>query len=389
MSWGFVAGAAIVTIGGAIQADENRSAANKAADAQRQGLQQAGDINQQQLIEARREYDAQMQEYQRRTDELQQQHDQLMTNLAPFQQAGQGALYEMLALSGIAAPGIAAPAGTTGGPAPGGITDPNGPAPGGITNYQEYRAIGYDLYHRFGSKYKDLEAKVQETYPNLDKYAIRKLFASEVSQLQTQNPNLSAENIYDRISSVGMQHVPVSSPYAGMTGDQAQQAAIAKIADSPVLRALTQQGEQAILQNASATGGLRGGNVQSALAQYRPAMLQKAISDQYAQLGQIASTGTSAITAAPYTPAAGSYPANMPQDSTAANLAIQQGNVNAQLALAKAQADAKMIGSIAQGVGYGVGGYLNQAQNPAYTYDASQGSQLQSVVNPDGTVSYF
>lgn len=377
MSWGFVAGAAIVTIGGAIQADENRSAANKAADAQTQGLQQAGDINQQQLIEAKREYDAQMQEYQRRTGELQQQHDQLMTNLAPFQQAGQGALYEMMALSGIAAP-----KGATSGTAAQ-MTD------------EQSQQLTHDLYGYFGSsRYGLLGGKLQEMYPDLSSRDLRAALSNEVARLQKDNPGITAGEVFNKISKDGLKHMPVTiapetSRYAGMTGDQAQQAAIAKIADSPVLRALTQQGEQAILQNASATGGLRGGNVQSALAQYRPAMLQKAISDQYAQLGQIASTGASAITAAPYTPAAGSYPANMPQDSTAANLAIQQGNVNAQLALAKAQADAKMIGSIAQGVGYGVGGYLNQAQNPAYTYDASQGSQLQSVVNPDGTVSYF
>jgi hypothetical protein len=58
-----------------------------------------------------------------------------------------------------------------------------------------------------------------------------------------------------------------------------------------LLQALTQQGEQALLQQASATGGLRGGNIQGALAQFRPAMLQAALDQQYARLGGLSEAG--------------------------------------------------------------------------------------------------
>ena len=77
----------------------------------------------------------------------------------------------------------------------------------------------------------------------------------------------------------------------GMNGAGAQSGAISAIANSPLLQQLTQQGENAMLQNASATGGLRGGNLQGALAQYRPAMLQQAIDQQYARLGGMTSLG--------------------------------------------------------------------------------------------------
>jgi hypothetical protein len=77
----------------------------------------------------------------------------------------------------------------------------------------------------------------------------------------------------------------------GLRGAEEQRAAIEQIAGSPLLQALTQQGEQALLQRASATGGLRGGNIQGALAQFRPAMLQAALDQQYARLGGLTSLG--------------------------------------------------------------------------------------------------
>lgn len=77
----------------------------------------------------------------------------------------------------------------------------------------------------------------------------------------------------------------------GLAGPEAQAAAIAQLEGSPQFKAMLQQGESAILQNASATGGLRGGNTQAALAQFRPAMLSQLIQQQMAQLGGLSSMG--------------------------------------------------------------------------------------------------
>lgn len=76
-------------------------------------------------------------------------------------------------------------------------------------------------------------------------------------------------------------------------GAQGQQQAINQIEQSPMFQALARQGEDAILQNASATGGLRGGNVQGALAQFRPALLNQQIQQQYENLGEITRIGQS------------------------------------------------------------------------------------------------
>ena len=77
----------------------------------------------------------------------------------------------------------------------------------------------------------------------------------------------------------------------GLRGQDEYQNAIASIENGPQMQALTQQGENALLQNAAATGGLRGGNLQAALAQFRPKMLSELLDQQYSKLGGITALG--------------------------------------------------------------------------------------------------
>lgn len=78
------------------------------------------------------------------------------------------------------------------------------------------------------------------------------------------------------------------------TADQQQAAAVAKFENSPYFQAITRQAENAILQNTSATGGLRGGNVQGALSATRPILLQNLIDKQLANLSGLTSIGQNA-----------------------------------------------------------------------------------------------
>lgn len=80
----------------------------------------------------------------------------------------------------------------------------------------------------------------------------------------------------------------------GLGGNDAQSAAISQVNNSPYMQELMKQGESSILQNASATGGLRGGNTQGALAQFRPGMLNQLIQQQYANLGGLSGMGFNA-----------------------------------------------------------------------------------------------
>jgi hypothetical protein len=133
----------------------------------------------------------------------------------------------------------------------------------------------------------------------------------------------------------------------GLAGDDAQQQAIASIADSPQMQALTAQGENAILQNSAATGGVRGGNTQGALAQFRPAMLSQLIESQYSKLGGLAGMGQAS--------AAGQASAGQTMANNISNLLQQQGSAQAGNYLAQGQAQANMWGNLSGAAGTLIG----------------------------------
>lgn len=130
---------------------------------------------------------------------------------------------------------------------------------------------------------------------------------------------------------------------AGVSGPEAQQAAITALEQGPQFRALVKQGEEAILQQAAATGGLRGGNIQGALAQFRPQILSSLIEQQYGRLGGLTSTGQAS--------AARQASAAQATGTNIANLLQQSGAAQAGAALARGQATANMWGDITGTVG--------------------------------------
>jgi len=143
----------------------------------------------------------------------------------------------------------------------------------------------------------------------------------------------------------------------GNNGPEAQQKAIQAIEMGPEFAALTRQGEEAILQNASATGGLRGGNVQASLAKFRPEVLSSLINQQYQRLGGLTSIGQAS---AGMQAQGGQAFAN-----NIGNLYNQRGEVIAGQALANGQANANMWGNIAGSVGFAAGrGLFNGSQPP-------------------------
>lgn len=129
----------------------------------------------------------------------------------------------------------------------------------------------------------------------------------------------------------------------GMNGQDKQRAAIQSIQDSPEMAALTQQGEAGILANASATGGLRGGDVQSALGQFRPALLSQLIGERFNKLGQITQYGQAS--------AAGTASAATTAGGQISGAIMNNGGVQANAALASGAAQAGMYNSIGNSLG--------------------------------------
>jgi hypothetical protein len=127
----------------------------------------------------------------------------------------------------------------------------------------------------------------------------------------------------------------------GLSGPEAQKAALDAIKSGSLFGELTAQGENALLQNASATGGLRGGNTQAALAQFRPAMLNELINQQYSRLGgltQLGQTTTQNIAQLGQASAANQAAAGLKTGADIAGLLGQAGAAQAGVSLAQGKA---------------------------------------------------
>jgi len=136
----------------------------------------------------------------------------------------------------------------------------------------------------------------------------------------------------------------------GLEGVEAQKQAVDQVQQNPNFMALIQQGEGALLQNAAATGGLRGGNTQAALAQFRPQMLNQALQQQYQNLGGLTGIGQAA--------AAQQAAAGQQFGSNIANLYGNIGQAQAGQAIAQGQALSNLGGSISSlGGMYATGGF--------------------------------
>ncbi len=125
--------------------------------------------------------------------------------------------------------------------------------------------------------------------------------AQNAANIQTDSNNLQiAENRrqFDQFTQLlspyvdtGKQALGAQGNLIGLNGAPAQQSAIDMLRAGPQFQSMLQQGENSLLSNAAATGGLRGGNTQAALAQFSPQLLAQLINQQYSQLGGLSVLG--------------------------------------------------------------------------------------------------
>jgi hypothetical protein len=150
--------------------------------------------------------------------------------------------------------------------------------------------------------------------------------------------------------SAGAPALEAQQAFLGLKGPEAERAAIERIKGGETFQALASQGEEALLQRASATGGLRGGNIQGALAQFRPALLSSLIDQQYGRLGGMTALGQQS--------AAGVGAAGQQTGVNVANLLGQQGAAQAGAEIAQGKAFAAIPSAISGGLGLfsGLGG---------------------------------
>lgn len=113
----------------------------------------------------------------------------------------------------------------------------------------------------------------------------------------------------------------------GLNGNDKAGIAIDNLKASPAYQSLYNNGLETILQNASATGGLRGGNTQGALADFGRDTLSQVISDQLSRLGGLAGMG---------------------QGATDSAARLGQSSANTISGLLQAAGNARASGSLAQ-----------------------------------------
>lgn len=167
--------------------------------------------------------------------------------------------------------------------------------------------------------------------------------ASEMGVEEQRRQFDAVQKLLKPYADAGLSGLTGQQDLLGINGTAAQQAAINNINNSSEMQTYLQQGENAILQNASATGGIRGGNTQAALAQFRPHLLNQLINQRYQNLAGMTALGQNA--------AAGTGNAGMQTASNISNLYQQSGAAQAGAALAKGQASADMWNGVSQAIG--------------------------------------
>jgi hypothetical protein len=198
-----------------------------------------------------------------------------------------------------------------------------------------------------------------------------KLFDSsgKITKVPSKDEQKRIIESFNRQTEQGLQKLvdPLTGEIKTIQGDQSyadisrqrQQQAIQGIEQGPLFQQLAQQGENAMLQNASATGGLRGGNIQGALAQYRPNMLNQLIEQQYAKLAGLTTLGASTsqnLLGLGQASAAGTAAAGQQSATNLGNLMVGQGQAQAGGIIGAANAQAQ---GLSGAVGALTGGFQN------------------------------
>lgn len=168
-----------------------------------------------------------------------------------------------------------------------------------------------------------------------------------------------------------MQPILQDQSYAQL-GAERQRQAIQQIEQGPLFQELARQGEQGILQNASATGGLRGGNIQGALAQFRPNLLNQLIEAQYGKLAGLTTLGSSSAQNLLNTgsaAAAGTASGAQQSAQNIGNLTVGLGQAQAAGTIGQANAFAQGASGISGAIGGGLQNYMlmNTLNKPSIT----------------------
>ena len=187
--------------------------------------------------------------------------------------------------------------------------------------------------------------------------------ARDAANIQAQGARTAEEGINRRfdITQAGLQPridagneaIGQQQALLGLSGQDAQQQAFAAFNESPGQRFMRDRAQKNLLRNASAIGGLGGGNVRSALVEQGAGFAQQDFNNQFGRLGQIAGQGQNAATNV------GQFGATAANQ--AGNAAIAGSQARASGILGVQQAESQFNSDLIGLGGMAIGGFLGRA----------------------------
>lgn len=120
------------------------------------------------------------------------------------------------------------------------------------------------------------------------------LAASEKAIAENQRQFGVTQANFEPFLQAGRSALGAQGDLMGINGTPQQQTAIDALKASPLYQSIFRNGEETLLQNGSATGGMRGGNMQRGLADFGADTLSSVIQQQLAQLGGMSGMGLGA-----------------------------------------------------------------------------------------------
>jgi len=128
----------------------------------------------------------------------------------------------------------------------------------------------------------------------IDKATAAQIDYANRSLAQSQQQYETTRNDYMPYTQAGTQAIGAYGNLLGANGADAQGAAVAGLKADPFFQQNLQDANTNLLQTASATGGVRGGNAAGAIGQLSPALLQSYYQNALSGYGNLAQLGLGA-----------------------------------------------------------------------------------------------
>lgn len=181
------------------------------------------------------------------------------------------------------------------------------------------------------------------------------LGAASATANQNINQGITGLN---QFAQPGAQAFNQQAALTGANGVDAQQQAYANYNASPGQQFLREQGEQSIINQSAALGGLGGGDVRRELARYGTGIAQQDFGNQFNRLGQVAGQGLQA-------------------QGQIGNMYGQQAQLNQQTG--------QNAANLFRGTGQDIAGYRNQAGRDIASQIGQSTSALSNLANQQGS----